>query len=159
MSDTIEGFINRITPKEMLLLEKEIYDKSLLAFTFVDEFILHNYPDDLLSDDIVQFDISDYPDANSAGIYLEEWNYDPSPLGKNEFNLSVPILLEDRIKKILEVLEIVVKHPNVNRMAVSINRCSEIEEIKTCDFKTYKKVIMEDCLNDCPPNKLYIINE
>ena len=160
MSETIIGYINLIGENELIFLEGFIREKTVFGFKFEDKLSLFNYPTDLLlRNDIVQFVISDSNTLNTATILLNEQDYDLSDDSESLFQKKFPALLSDRILEVAKIIKSLLSCKMVLELGVSFSSCDEIEQIKRVSVGSFESLIVSDCMRDCPPNVLYIIDK
>jgi len=158
MSAAIIGYVNLIQKTELAALQNAVRQITSFGFEFSAEFELYNYPEYLLRrKDIIQFQISDSADSNTAGILLEPEDYDPDDNLESEFQKKFPSLLKDRILEITKIIRYIVSSGLVKELGFSISFCDEIGYIKECTQDTFEMIVLSDCLANCPPNTLYII--
>ncbi len=160
MSETVIGYINSLQKSELLSLESDIQKKTAFGFKFESELSLYNYPKSLMSrDDIVQFVISDSSDSNMATILLNEDDYDPEDESQSDFQKQFPPLLQDRILEITKIVKLLLGSAFVSELGFSLSLCDEIEHVKKSAMKSFESLVVSDCVEDCPPNTLYVIEK
>ncbi len=160
MSNSIIGYINSLQKSELMSLESEIQKKTAFGFKFEEELNLYNYPESLLlRDDIVQFVISDSNDSDTATILLHGCDYDPADESESDFQKQFPSLLRDRILEITKIIRALLNKNAIQELGFSLSLCDEIEQVKYCSIVRFESIVIADCMEDCPPNTLYVIDK
>ena len=160
MSETIIGYINSLKKSKLISLENDIKKKTAFGFKFKDELNLYNYPKKLLlRGDIVQFVISDSNDLDTATILLNEYDYDPEDESESDFQKQFPSLLKDRIFEITKIIKFLLNVNSVRELGFSISFCNEVEQVKHSPIESFESLVVADCIKDCPPNTLYVIDK
>lgn len=159
MSETIIGYINSIEVSKLKSLEVDVQKKSGFGFKFSGELNLYNYPESiLLREDIVQFIISDSNESDTATILLSHLDYDPNDESESDYQKIFPSLLKDRILEITKFIKLLINNKFVKELGVSLSCCDEIEYVKYVSESSFEEIVVSDCVKDCPPNTLYIID-
>ncbi|WP_341665853.1 hypothetical protein [Vibrio sp.] len=160
MSETIIGYINSLEKSELTSLENDIQKETAFGFKFKDELNLYNYPKNLLlRDDIVQFVISDSSELNTATILLNEYDYDPEDESESDFQNQFPSLLKDRIFEITKIIKFLLNMDAVRELGFSLSVCDEVDQVKHSSIESFESLVVTDCIEDCPPNTLYVIDK
>ncbi|AUI88082.1 hypothetical protein BS333_17070 [Vibrio azureus] len=160
MSKTIIGYINSQKKNELISLENDIQRETAFGFKFKNGLNLYNYPQIvLLRDDIVQFVISDSRELNTATILLNEYDYDPEDESESDFQKRFPSLLKDRIFEITKIIKFLLNVDSVRELGFSLSDCDEVEQVKHSSIESFESLVVADCIKDCPPNTLYVIDK
>lgn len=160
MSETIIGYINSLPREELIALEHEVQEKTPFGFKFTDELQLFNYPKGKFQrSDIVKFVISDSNESPTATILLEEEDYDPGDESETDFQARFPSVLKDRIVEITKIIRSILQKDSVRELGFSVSLCDQIEQVKYSTIGLFENILVEDCMNMCPPNILYLIDK
>lgn len=160
MSTTVTGYVNFINSQKIASLEQQIQQITPFGFKFSADLILYNYPSDVLQrSDLVKFIISDSKHSNTAEILLYEQDYDPDNSLDDDFQKAFPHKLEDRILEVTKIINLLLSSDIIQQLGFSISCCDEIEQVKCCSMALLEDIVVEDCIQSCPPNILYRIDK